>query len=158
LESKDYGGLIEYLENYTRLNPKDEYAKCRLGEAFILNGEYESALKYMSEMYKQSPDNINVEYVLLDALFALGKDENDFEWSKKPKIIRITEAVEICYIKLKNRRKRIGIYDLYSAVIIKGYLPFNVQELYEAVKSDGRFDIISEEYFYETMIKIAKGK
>jgi len=104
LESKDYEELIRYRAHYLEKHPYDEDAKWRLGEAYILNKEYERAFKYLILMYKNSFKDSNVVYLILDALFALGKDENDFEWIEKPTVIRVTEAVEICYKQLKRKR------------------------------------------------------
>jgi len=156
LESKDYEELIRYREYYLEKHPCDEHAKWRLGEAYILNGEYERALKYFTLMYQESFENGDVVYSILDALFALGKDENDFEWIEKPTVIRSFEAAEICYKLLRRKRKPVSIGGLHSDLMIKGYLSFSELELYNELVSDERFEILDNGNVYTSTVKVIK--
>ena len=80
--------------------------------------------------------------VILDALFALGKTEDDFDWLEKPIILRMSQQiVDTCYEMLKRKRKPRSVIELYMQFIMKGYLLFSEQDLLEALVKAGRFDI-----------------
>jgi len=158
IEDEDYEGLIKYRKECLKRYPNDSDTKWRLGEAFILNQEYEKALDYFKSIYNEEYDNVNVQYSILDCLYALKIDENDFEWIEKPEIVTKEEAVGKCYEYLKNKRKKHSIYQLYIELMIRGYLPFKEKELYELLKEDKRFDIEEDKPLYELIVRIAKTK
>jgi len=77
-----------------------------LGEAYVLNGEYEKTIEFLSHHHKKHPWNIDFQHVILDALFALGKNENDFDWVEKPVVLRMSDDIlDACYHFLKPKRK-----------------------------------------------------
>jgi len=77
-EKEDYPGLVEYCKQRAERLPDDPYAQFYMGEAYVLNGEYEKAIDFLSEHHKRYPDNPDYHWVILDALYALGKTEDDF--------------------------------------------------------------------------------
>ena len=60
--------------------PKCAHTQWCLGEAYVLNGEYEKAIRFLGELHQKYPDDLNIQHSLLNALSAIGKDETDFEW------------------------------------------------------------------------------
>ena len=147
LEKEDYPGLVRYCEQEALRRPDDLYAQYYLGDAYFLNGEYERAIKFMSEHHRKYPWNVDYQYVILDALYALGKNENDFDWIEKPVIFRMSgDIVDACYEFLKPKRKPRSITEIYLEFVPKGYLLFTEEDLLNALLGDKRFII---EYPYE---------
>ena len=139
-EKEDYPGLVGYCKQRAERFPDDPYAQHNLGEAYVLNGEYEKAIEFLSEHHKHQPDNPDYHHVLLDALYALGKTEDDFDWVQKPVILRMsTEIVDACYEFLRSRRKPRSVNELYTRFVMKGYLLFTDEELLKALSEDSRF-------------------
>lgn len=142
----DWKGLIKYREQIVKKYPKDLDAQWRLGEAYVLNGEFETALEFLSKLHLKEPDNIDVQYSILDALFGLNKTENDFKWIEKPSVIRLNEeSIDICYNLIKSRRKPKEVGFLYLDLYGYGYLTFKEKDFLEALLKDSRF-IITDEY------------
>jgi len=77
----------------------------------------------------------------LDALFALGKSENDFEWINKPSILEIEDAIDECERFLIKKRKGVMISDLYCKLLGINYLKFEEEDLFDALNKDRRFEI-----------------
>lgn len=73
IEKEDYPGLVRYCEQEALRRPDDLYAQYYLGGAYFLNGDYERAIKFMSEHHRKYPWNADYQYVILDALYANGR-------------------------------------------------------------------------------------
>lgn len=145
LEEEDYAGLIEHRRARAERRPDDPYAQSALGQAYVLNGEYQKAIDFLSDHYRGFPENTDYEHTILDALFALGRDENDFDWVEKPVVVRLTqEVLDACYDYLKPKRKPRSGGELYLELITKGYLLFDERQLIEALKADERFSTSDE--------------
>jgi tetratricopeptide (TPR) repeat protein len=139
-EKKDYAGLVEYCKHRAERFPDDLYAKFYLGEAYVLNGEYEKAIEFLSHHHKRYPWNTDFQHVILDALFALGKNENDFNWIEKPIVLRMSDGVlDVCYEFLKPKRKPRSVFDIHTYFDTEGYLLFTEEELFTALIEDDRF-------------------
>jgi tetratricopeptide (TPR) repeat protein len=145
-DKEDFPALVEYWKRRAKQLPDDLYSQYELGDTFVLNGEYEKAIEFMSEHHRKHPGNTDYQHVILDALFALGKTEDDFEWLEKPVVLRMSqEIVDTCYELLKRKRKPRSVIELYMQFIMKGYLLFSEQDLLEALVKDGRFDVENQD-------------
>jgi tetratricopeptide (TPR) repeat protein len=139
-EAEDYPGLVRYCKRRADRFPDDPYSQFYLGEAYVLNGEYEKAVEFLSKHHRKQPDNIDFQHVILDALFALGKTEDDFDWTEKPVILRMSDDIlNICYEYLKPKRKPRSIIELYTEIVMKGYLLFTAEDLFKGLVQDQRF-------------------
>ena len=139
-ENKDSPGLVGYCKQRAERLPNDPYAQYYLGEAYVLNGEYEKAIEFLSEHHKHHADNPDYQHVILDALYALGKTEDDFDWLEKPVILRMSaEIVDACYEFLRSRRKPRSVNELYTRFVMEGYLLFTEEDLLKALSEDSRF-------------------
>jgi len=119
----DYEGLKRLRQKVAKNDPEDIYAQWRLGEAYVLCKEYEKAIDYFTPLYIENPDNGNIAYLILDALFALGRSEGDFKWISVPDVMRLNNEVsDFCYDYLKGKRKARDLDDVYCQLIVKGYL------------------------------------
>ena len=139
-DKEDYPGLVGYCKQRAERLPDDPYAQHSLGEAYVLNGEYEKAIEFLSEHHKHQPDNPDYHHVILDALYALGKTEDDFDWLEKPVILRMsTEILDACYEFLRSKRKPRSVNELYTPFVMEGYLLFREEDLLKALSEDSRF-------------------
>ena len=157
LEEKDYPGLIQYCKNRATENPGDLYAKANLGNSYILNGNYEKALSYLTECHQQYPDIDEYQHLLLDVLFRMGMTEDDYDWSKKPVVLRLNKDItDACYLYLKPKRKPRSIYDIHNEFIVKGYVTFTPKDLLSELLDDPRFNADDPED--QEMLRVVRKK
>ncbi|MDP4128135.1 MAG: tetratricopeptide repeat protein [Bacillota bacterium] len=70
--------LKRHRQEVAKSHPADINAQWRLGQAYTLCKEYEKAIDHFTPLYRKNPDYCDIQYSILDALFALGKSERDF--------------------------------------------------------------------------------
>lgn len=141
-ENEDYPGLVDYCEREVARHPEDLHAQNRLGDAYVLNGQYEKAIHAMGECHRRFPDIDAFQHVILDALFASGKAEEDYDWIRKPCVLRIGRAVlDDCHDYLCPKRRPREVEELRLELMSKGYLTFSAEELLQALADDPRFVI-----------------
>lgn len=81
-------------------------------------GEYEKAIEFLSELYNEHPYFTDAEHYLLDALFALGKNESDFDWVEKPVVLRLSdELLEAVLSKPLAPELVVGLADIVPLTI-----------------------------------------
>jgi len=142
IENKDYKGLVHFCLKRLVQVPDDPYRQVYLGDAYVLNGDYEKAIEFITPYLKDFPDIMDFQHVILDSLYKLGKTENDYDWVQKPDIVELNaDTVNNFYNLLKPKRKPISIYSLHGDLHIKGYVKFSEVDLLEALKKDGRFTV-----------------
>ena len=140
LEAEDYAGLVAYLERLVERRPDDAYAIKDLGEAYLLNGEPAKALGLLAPLHRRAPHFEDPQWVILDALFALGRDEQGFDWVEEPEVVRLDRrTIETCRTYLEFRGRPVDVRDLYSELLGEGYCAFTESELLEALRRDERF-------------------
>lgn len=158
-EAEDYPGLVRYCKRRAERFPDDPYSQFYLGEAYVLNGEFKKGIEFMSEHHKKHPWNSDYQHVILDALFALGKTEDDFNWVKRPAVLRMsTDIVDTCYEFLKRKRKPRSIMELHTQFIAEGYLLFSEQDLLKALLNDGRFEVDKPDSEFWAEISVVRKK
>ncbi|MEZ6096000.1 MAG: hypothetical protein R3C03_17550 [Pirellulaceae bacterium] len=154
-EAKDYAGLVAYCEVEFKEYPNDLYAADRLANAYVLNGQYQDAIRFSGAMHHEYPTITMFHDHILDALFALGKTENDFEWLVPPTIVRISPEVrEACYSALRGKRKPRSACDLRHSLWPEHYIAFTDSELLEYLQCDPRFSVLQDEC-YGKVVKLA---
>lgn len=158
LDKEDYSGLLKHCKQYAEQRPNDLYAQIRLGEAYNLIGDYQTAINFLTKFHRRYPKIPDFQHLILDALFATNLTENDFTWTRKPTIIRLTSAVlDWCHNFLHPKRKPRSIDELYMEFIPKGYLCFSEEDLFNALRKDSRFVVeASDDNWQFATVKVAK--
>ncbi len=122
-------------------------------QAYVLNGEPEKAIDLLTEPHRRSPADTEFQFVILDALFAMGKDETDFEWVECIPVYRLDDSIFLdrCHAYLKPKRKPqsdVGLRSEIGEHGWNGYCVFSREELLEAMRQDDRFVIEEDETGY----------
>ena len=155
----DFEGLIKYRERIAKNNPNDVYSQWSLGEAYILNKEFEKAIEFLTNLHRKYPDHEDIQYSILDALFSIGKNEKDFEWVLAPVVVRLNSGVlDYCYDLLKRKRIARELNDLYSELMSMGYLAFNENDLLNYLSTDGRFEIEKDSIIPCSLVRVVNKK
>jgi hypothetical protein len=106
LSKENYPGLVKLRERRLARRPDELDTQIGVGEAYILNGEYDKALAWLSGLHRKVPDHPDIQHLVLDTLFATEKTEDDFPWVEKPTVVRLSGAVlDQCAEALKGKRK-----------------------------------------------------
>jgi tetratricopeptide (TPR) repeat protein len=159
IDRQDYPGLVRYAKQQAERYPDDPYAQYYLGDAYVLNGEYGKAIEFMTEYHRSNPWNSDFQHVILDALFALAKTEDDFDWVGKPVVLRMSQdIVDSCYELLRRKRNPRTVTELHSQFISKGYLLFTEDDLLQALVKDGRFTVENPDSVFSAQIRIDSKK
>ena len=159
-EKEDWVGLLKLREIEAKTHPSDLYAQQRYAEALNLNKKYKDALDFITPLYKCNYEVGFGIQEIVDALYGLNKTELDFNWIKKPVILKLdSETVQFCADLLEKRKRAVRITDLYGDLILKAdYCKFNEPELAEfLVRFTDRFDIqISEDFLMDSKLKLKR--
>ena len=144
-QRRDWPGLVAYCESEVQRCPEDLHAAQRLADAYLLNKEYEKAIEFTAKIHRECPDFPEFQHRIVDALLALGKTEDDFEWSCRPKIVRLSSDVaDRCHHFLRLKRKPRSIHDLTWEIVRGDYQAFSDDELLQYLKIDPRFVIVGD--------------
>lgn len=147
LYKQNYKALIEYCKEALKRYPDEYTIIFRLGEAYVSEKEYTKAIGFMTPYYKEEPDNIDYQHIILDALFESGKTEKDFEWITTPSILHMSkEVIDDCYDflrSLRSKEKAMDIAGIYINCFIseQKYLTFKEEDLFSELQKDDRFII-----------------
>lgn len=159
INKKDFEGLVKYRKRIAKNNPNDVYSQWSLGEAYVLNRQYEKAIEFLTHLHKKYPDHGDIHYSILDALFSIGKSEKDFEWISAPNVVRLNrDVLDYCYDLLKRKRKPRELNDLYCKLMSMGYLAFNENEFLKYLSTDERFEIEKDSIIQFSLIRVVSKK
>jgi len=159
-DMRDWRGLVEYRKQKADSQSDNLYDQWSLGEAYVLNEEYEKAISFLSNLHKKYADDPNIQYSLVEALLAVGKDENAIDWVIKPAVLKLDkDTLDYCYSFLRTKRKPRTVSELYLGLYSEGYPMFNDDQLMLFLHSDNRFILTgSETKSYECIVTIKRKK
>jgi len=121
------------------LNPA---AVRELGRAHLWSGDPERALETLAPLHRARPWDREVQYLMLDALFLLGRAESEYPWTAEPPVVRVgPPLLDRCHRLLAREGRPATVFDLVLAAAAEGYPAFHAQELLEALEADPRFQV-----------------
>ncbi|MCA9195127.1 MAG: hypothetical protein KDB03_25320, partial [Planctomycetales bacterium] len=104
------------------------------------NSRIKIEIDFAQSIHRECPDLTSFQYRILNALQALGRNENDFNWTIRPAIVYLTEDfVDRCYGYLRPKRNPRSIHELTFEIGAGNYLAFSEDELLQCLKQDARF-------------------
>ena len=159
IEEEDWAGLVKLRKQKAEKYLNDLHIQWRYGESLVLNREFKQALELLEPIYKIEPDYTDVIHSILDALYGLGKTENEFDWVEKPVVLKLNdETKNLCKAFLKNKRKPIPFLSLYEYLLFQSdYLAFKEKELCEYLENDEQFEFSGNKVeFWDVDIKLSK--
>lgn len=148
IEKRDWAGLVAYLEQVIARRDGDLYTVKDLGEAYVMNGEPQRAIELLTPVHRRRPDFADVQWVILDALFAQGRDETCFQWTRPLSVLRLgTGVLDACWAYLDRKSEPGDLEELYCELLSLGYLAFNESQLLAALEEDPRFEVDEGPYW-----------
>jgi len=161
IEEENWAGLVKLRKQRAEKRTHDFYSQWSYGEALIFNQEFQKALDFLTPIYKREPNYPDVIHSILDALFGLGKTENEFDWVEKPVVLKLNdETKNLCKDFLKSKRKPVSFLSLFESLRIEfAYMKFQEEDLYKYLKTDKFFKFSDiEKEFWDVDIKLLKHK
>ena len=122
--------------------PRDATARRELGRAHLLSGEPARALETLAPLHRARPWDREVQSLMLDALFLLGKTEADYPWTAEPAVVRVGAALlDRLHRLLRHEGRPATVLDLILAATTQGHPAFQARELRTALEEDPRFTV-----------------
>ncbi len=139
-------------------SPDNPTARRELGRGHLLSGEPRRALDTLAPLHRARPWDREVQFLMLDALFLLGKTEADYPWTAAPIVIRVgPELLHRFHDLLRREGRPATILDLVLAATAEGYPAFQARELRDALETDPRFTVHRSGLAPECAVVIARG-
>lgn len=152
-QREDWEGLVALRRRILARHERDPYCHLRLAEAYALAGDPERSLEAAARGHALDPEDLWLQDAVLEALFALGRSEQDFDWRcETPTVLRLDDRL-MERIEERLRRDDRGVDDrpgmvdvglVYYELQEEGYLAFGPRELLAAVRADPRFVVDGE--------------
>ena len=104
-------------------------------------GDLLEAYARLSSLHREEPGRFEVQELLLDVLFGLGLDENDFRWVERPQVVRLDAATRD---RIHLHLQRCGPKDVYLLrfeLFHHEYLCFDEETLAAHLRLDPRFEV-----------------
>lgn len=122
--------------------PDELAARRELGRACLWCGEPARAIEALAPVHRARPWDREVQHLMLDALFALGRTAEDYPWMLEPEIVPLgTPLLAEVAILLRAEAAPVTVLDLMLAVTERGYPTFTARELAAALEADRRFRV-----------------
>lgn len=113
-----------------------------VGRAHLWSAEPAQALEVLASLHRVRPWDREVQHLMLDALFALGRTEADFAWTLEPVVVRLDPpTLDRLHEALLRNQGPVTLLDLLLAATEEGYPAFTARELLDALAADRRFRV-----------------
>lgn len=149
LSRGDYDAVLRLRENQLKKNPHDYWVRYRWADILELTGKYSEALKILSGLHQEEPEDEDTIDLILDCLRKTNQSPDGFKWRIKPKISFLSEDLIDTiskYLKGKRKNKR-TIELIYLDFLTSEYRPFYDEEgLYRFLKQSSRVHLRGERW------------
>lgn len=151
----DWEGLVRHRRRVALRSPDDPAARADLGEAYLLAGRARRALAVLREAYRKAPEWPDLPPLILEALDALGQDENDFAWVTPPSVAHLdAETLDRCAESLRARGREVELWELYEPFLEADWTTFGAWDLLGELLTDARFRVCQAETGPEARISL----
>jgi len=161
-EQEDWIGLLDLHKRQAEKYPTDLHRQEDYAIALNLNKKYAETIKLLEPLYRKNYEIGFGVSEIMEALVGLNKTEDDFDWVKKPTILKLDEkTINLCAEFFKRKRKPRSVSEIYSHLLTKAdYLNFDEGSLAKYILNfSNLFDIIEESSdFQNIQIKLKKKK
>lgn len=126
--------------HHTHPHPDQHAAWREVGRAHLWSAEPGRALEVLAPLHRVRPWDREVQHLMLDALFALGRSESDFAWTLAPVVVRLdAPTLDRLHRALLANGGPVALLDLLLVAADEGYPAFSATELLAALDDDPRF-------------------
>lgn len=104
-------------------------------------GDLLEAYARLSILHREEPSRFEIQELLLDVLFGLGLDENDFRWVERPRVVRLDRSTRD---RIDLHLRRTGPKDVHLLrfeLFHREYLCFDEETLAAHLRLDPRFEV-----------------
>lgn len=109
-------------------------------------GNLLEAYARLSALHREEPERFEIQELLLDVLFGLGLDENDFRWSQRPRIVRLDRTTRDRILLHLMRCGPKDVHLLRFELFHREYLCFDEETLAAHLRLDPRFDVSEQDW------------
>ena len=159
LNREDYVAVLQLRENQLKKYPSDYWTRYKWAEILELTGKYGEALKVLSALHHEEPEDEDTITIILDCLRKTNQSANGYKWKKKPEISYLNEDMIdnlSKYLKGKRKNKR-TIESIYLHFLMAESYPFfDEEELYLFLKQANRVDVKGDQWYNAWIEKIEK--
>lgn len=137
---QDWRELARLREAQLARHPEEPEVRLALAEAYLQCGELPRALELAGECHKANPGSPEVEGLVLEALYALGKTERDFDWAGSvPSVQHLDQGlVEKILARVEQSPEGVELAVLYYGLSCEAFLPFELEALARVLQGDPR--------------------
>lgn len=138
---EDWRELVRVRERQLERHADDVHVRLALAEAHLLAGDPEPALDVAAPCHAEEPDDPWIEDTILEALFALGRTEDDFPWlGETPPVLRLDDRLlDRLHERITADPELEDLAFLYHVVAEEAFTPFGPAELLAALREHPRF-------------------
>lgn len=116
----------------------------------IASGDLLEAYARLSLLHREEPSRFEIQELLLDVLFGLGLEENDFRWIERPRVVRLDRSTRD---RVHLHLQRCGPKDVHLLrfeLFHQEYLCFDEETLAAHLRLDPRFEVAEREWSRES--------
>lgn len=138
----DVQGLIRLRQQWVAEDPSNIHFLEDLAEAHVMAQQWESVIDLLTPVHARWPARETVQRYLLEALFALGRCEKDFQWKQRIPVLRLgPKVVDLCRQLVFDGGGLLVMGELYEDLSYHGFLAFDWQELGRFLRRLGDFSV-----------------
>ena len=146
---KNWDGLLGYLDKLQIHHLLVDAWKWQIGQMYIYTGEPQKAIDYLFPIHCRRPLQQEIQLVIAEALYMMGKKSEQFHWIYPPQTQKVAEEQLLhCLEWLTATGRAVPLYFLHNCITDKRGPDYNSFDLVMALKQDDRFSVINSTPYY----------